>query len=106
MKTSLRPEKIEERGEDVVKMKQFRVYKFILGLYHVRTTSTLRAYYVHRVSTRFFLLRGHHAHPVSSTFLLRCHYDQADRTTRLPRFQHVLTIYLTQLSIQSANSLS
>ena len=44
MKTLLRPEKIEGRGEDVVKMKQFRVYKFILGLYHVRTTSTLRPY--------------------------------------------------------------
>ena len=44
MKTSLRPKKIEGRGEDVVKMRQFRVYKFILSLYNVRTTFTMRPY--------------------------------------------------------------
>ena len=44
MKTSIRPEKIEGRGEDVVKVKKIRVYKFILGLYHVHTTSTLSPY--------------------------------------------------------------
>ena len=40
-----------------------------------------------------FLPSAYHAHPVSSTLLLRSQHDQADRTTRLPRFQDVLTAY-------------
>ena len=65
------------------------------------TTSLLRS---HRVLTRFLLrpsgfkcvltTRAYHAHPVYSTLKLRSQHDQADRTTRFPRFQHVLTAYL------------
>ena len=59
---SLRPYhvlKIQERGEDGVKMKQFRISKF-----------PLRPYYVHAT----FLLRSHHVLTTSFTFPLRPQY--------------------------------
>ena len=70
MKTSLRPEKSEERGEDVVKMTQFRVYKFIIGLYHVRTMSTLRPYKVLTTSIAF-PLGSYYADTTFTPFLVR-----------------------------------
>ena len=88
--------KIEGRSENVVKMKPFS------GLqdhstsssrpYYVHTASLPGSYYVHQVSNEF-LPRAYHTHPVYSTLTLRSQHDQADRTTRLPRFQHVLTAY-------------
>ena len=60
--------------------------------YYIHTASLSGSYYVHQVSTKF-LPRAYHAHPVSSTLLLRSQHNQADRTTRLPHFQHVLTAY-------------
>ena len=59
---SLRPYhvlKIQERGEDGVKMKQFRISKFPLRPYYVPAT---------------FLLRPHHVLTTSFTFPLRPQY--------------------------------
>ena len=53
-------------------------------------TALYSAYYVHHVP-----LGSYYARATLAPFLVRpfvcSHYDQADRTTRLPRFQHVLT---------------
>ena len=84
--------KIEGRSENVVKMKPFQVYKIILLPYYLHTASLPGSYYVHQVSNEF-LPRAYHAHPVFSTLILCSQHDQADRTTRLPRFQYVLTAY-------------
>ena len=87
--------KIPERGEDGVKMKQFRISKFPLRPYyaprHVLITSAPRPYYVLHVSTTSSI-RAHQVHPVSTTSLLRPNKDQAVHTTRELRFQHVLTV--------------
>ena len=87
--------KIQERGEDGVKMKQFRISKFpttsLLRPRHVLITSAPRPYYVLHVSTTSSI-RAHQVHPVSTTPLLRPHEDQAVHTTRELRFQHVLTV--------------
>ena len=91
---SLRPYhvlKIQERGEDGVKMKQFRISKFPLRPYYVPATSLLRPHHVLHVSTTSSI-RAHQVHPVSTTSLLRPHKDQAVHTTRELRFQHVLTV--------------
>ena len=110
MKTSLR--QIDGRGEDVVKMKQFRgrgQNETISGLQvHTRssprpcyfhTASLLGSYYVHRVSTRF-LLRGHHAHPV----FIRSYRVVTTTKQTAPRAYRVFSTFLlyiyTQLSIQ------
>ena len=95
MKTSLRSGK----SKDVVRSGQNET---ISGLqdhstslprpYYVHTASLPGSYYVHQVSNEF-LPRVYHAHPVYSTLILRSQHDQADRTTRLPRFKHVLTAY-------------
>ena len=82
---SLRPYhvlKIQERGEDGVKIKQFRISvptTSFLRPRHVLITSAQRPYYVLHVSTTSSI-RAHQVHPVSTTSLLRPHKDQA-RTT-------------------------
>ena len=100
---SLRPYhvlKIQERGEDGVKMKQFRISKFPLRPYYVPATFLLRPHHVLHVSTTSSI-RVHQVHPVSTTSLLRPHKDQAVHTTRKLRFQYVLTKYINQSCIKS-----
>ena len=103
---SLRPYhvlKIQERGEDGVKLKQFRISKFPLRPYYVPATSLLRPHHV--LTTSFtFPLRPHQVHPVSTTSLLRPHKDQAVHTTHELRFQHVLNvnILISQINCETA----
>ena len=91
-KTSLRPGKSKDVVENVVKMKPFHVYKIILRPYHVLTTFTPRPRRVLSTSIRF-PLSSYHALTTLTPFLVRSQHDQADHTTRLPRFQQILTAY-------------
>ena len=94
--TSLSRSKNQERCEDGVKMKQFRISKFQLLPYYVPATSLLRPHHV--LTTSFtFPLRSQYALAKFIPFPLRpCyvrpHKDQAVHTTRELRFQHVLTV--------------
>ena len=88
--------KIQERGEDGVKMKQFRISKFPLRPYYVPATSLLRPHHVLTTSFKF-PLRPQYALTKFIPFplrrsLLRPHKDQAVHTTRELRFQHGLTV--------------
>ena len=70
MKTSLRPGKIEGRSGNVVKMKPFQVYKFILRPYHDLTTFTPRPCQVLTTSIRF-PLSSYHALTTLTPFIVR-----------------------------------
>ena len=91
---SLRPYhvlKIQERGEDGVRLKQFRISKFPLRPYYVPATFLLRPHHV--LTTSFtFPLRPQYALTKFIPFPLRPHKDQAVHTTRELRFQYVLTV--------------
>ena len=89
---SLRPYhvlKIQERGEDGVKMKQFRISKFPLRPYYVPAT---------------FLLRPHHVLTTSFTFPLRPQYALTKFIPFPPRPCYVLT--KTKQFIPRANYVS
>ena len=78
---SLRPYhvlKIQERGEDGVKMKQFRISKFPLCPYYVPATS---------------LLRPHHVLTTSLLRPSRFHYVLNKRSPSSSRFHYVLATY-------------
>ena len=80
-KISLLLEKIEGRGENVVKMKQCQVASSFYIPYHVFTTFTLRPCQVLTSSTTFPLCYCF-ALATLILFLVRSHNDQADRATR------------------------
>ena len=76
--------KIQERGEDGVKMKQFRISKFPLRPYYVPATSLLRPHHV--LTTSFtFPLRPHYALTKFIPFPLRPCYVLTKTKRFIPR---------------------
>ena len=92
---SLRPYhvlKIQERGEDGVKMKQFRISKFPLRPYYVPATSVLRPQHV--LTTSFtFPLRPQYALTKFIPFPLRPCYVLTKTKQFIPRANYVSSTF-------------
>ena len=92
---SLRPHhvlKIQERDEDRVKLKQFRICKFPLRLYYVPATSLLRPHHV--LTTSFtFPLRPQYALTKFIPFPLRPCYVPTKTKQFIPRANYVSSTF-------------
>ena len=92
---SLRPYhvlKIQERGEDGVKMKQFRISKFPLRPYYVPATFLLRPHHV--LTTSFtFPLRPQYALTKFMSFPLRPCYVLTKTKQFIPRANYVSSTF-------------
>ena len=90
--TSLPCSKIQERGEDGAKMKQFRISKFPLRPYYVPATSLLRPHHV--LTTSFtFPLRPQYALTKFIPFPLRPCYVLTKTKRFIPRANYVSSTF-------------
>ena len=83
---------IQERGEDGVKLKQFRISKFPLRPYYVPATSLLRPHHVHTTSFTF-PLRPQYALTKFIPFPLRPCYVLTKTKQFIPRANYVSSTF-------------